>query len=107
MAKLRRVRDGAGNPIGYAAFCPGCNHRHVFYTEVKNANRADWRFNGMMDRPTFLPSMKVTLHNHDGSVQRLCHSFLRNGTWQYLSDCTHHLAGKTVPVPDYFDDDEA
>lgn len=32
-----------------------------------------------------------------------CHSFLRAGRWQFLSDSAHHLAGQTidmVPLPD-------
>lgn len=28
-----------------------------------------------------------------------CHSFIRNGRIEFLSDCSHKLAGKTVPVP--------
>ena len=34
-----------------------------------------------------------------------CHSFIQNGQWQFLSDCAHALAGKTVPMeplPDWF-----
>ena len=27
-----------------------------------------------------------------------CHSFVRNGKIQYLNDCTHALAGKTVDM---------
>ena len=33
-----------------------------------------------------------------------CHSFLRGGRWQFLSDSAHKLAGKTVdmvPLPDW------
>lgn len=33
-----------------------------------------------------------------------CHSFIRDGRWQYLSDTAHRLAGQTVPmvpVPDW------
>lgn len=27
-----------------------------------------------------------------------CHSFLRNGVWEFLSDSAHHLAGQNVPL---------
>ena len=27
-----------------------------------------------------------------------CHSFIRNGQWQFLSDSAHRLAGQTVPM---------
>lgn len=36
-----------------------------------------------------------------------CHSFLRDGKWQFLSDCAHELAGQTVdmePLPDWLMD---
>lgn len=28
-----------------------------------------------------------------------CHSFIRGGQIEFLADCSHSLAGKTVPVP--------
>jgi hypothetical protein len=34
-----------------------------------------------------------------------CHSFLRAGRWEFLSDSAHHLAGQTVdmvPLPDWY-----
>jgi Family of unknown function (DUF6527) len=33
-----------------------------------------------------------------------CHSFLKDGRWEFLSDSAHHLAGQTVdmvPLPDW------
>lgn len=33
-----------------------------------------------------------------------CHSFLREGVWEFLSDSTHELAGQSVPMvplPEY------
>lgn len=34
-----------------------------------------------------------------------CHSFLREGVWDFLTDCSHELAGRKVPmvpIPDYW-----
>jgi hypothetical protein len=28
-----------------------------------------------------------------------CHSWVKNGEIQFLSDCDHALAGQTVPLP--------
>lgn len=36
----------------------------------------------------------------------VCHSFIRDGQIQFLSDCTHALAGQTVPLPAWPDDEE-
>jgi hypothetical protein len=31
----------------------------------------------------------------------ICHSFVRDGRIEFLSDCTHRLAGQTVDLPDF------
>lgn len=33
-----------------------------------------------------------------GCQDAVCHSFVRNGTIQYLGDCTHELKGQTIPM---------
>ena len=33
-----------------------------------------------------------------GAKKIKCHSFVKNGTIQYLNDCTHELAGTTSPM---------
>lgn len=30
----------------------------------------------------------------------VCHCFIRNGMIEFLTDCTHNLAGQTVPMVD-------
>lgn len=39
-----------------------------------------------------------------------CHSFVRDGKWEFLTDSAHKLAGQTVPLPPipdwWFGDDE-
>jgi hypothetical protein len=41
------------------------------------------------------------LGHHNGHVAERgnCHSFIRNGQWEFLGDCAHKLAGQTVPLP--------
>lgn len=81
-----------------------------------------WDFNGDFDRPTFSPSVKVEglqtqrdekgrwngeyVRGADGNpLPRVCHSFVRDGQIQFLGDCSHTLAGQTVPLMP-FDGDE-
>jgi hypothetical protein len=52
-----------------------------------------------MDRPTFTPSIRVTIYRPTGD--RLCHSFVTDGYICFLPDSTHSLAGQTVPLPDW------
>lgn len=61
---------------------------------------AHWSWDGNREQPTFSPSI---LQHESGSIPR-CHSYVQSGRWQFLSDCTHKLAGQTVdmvPLPDW------
>jgi hypothetical protein len=53
-----------------------------------------WGFNGDCDKPTISPSLLCKSHI-------TCHSFIVDGKIQFLSDCTHKLAGQTVDIPDW------
>ncbi|WP_407649406.1 DUF6527 family protein [Brevibacillus composti] len=72
-------------------FCPGCQMHHGFDSR--------WFFNGDFERPTISPSYLVTIGRHPDPPDR-CHSFVRDGQIEFLSDCTHSLAGQTVDLPD-------
>ena len=61
-----------------------------------------WGFNGNVDAPTFTPSVLVRYSWSDGP--RVCHSFVTDGRIQFLGDCTHNLAGQTVDLPDWEDE---
>lgn len=57
-----------------------------------------------MERPTFSPSILVTLRwseNDNTMKDDVCHSFVRDGQIQFLGDCTHKLANQTVPIADW------
>lgn len=93
--------------------CPGCNMLHVMPTsnwkpeDQEHAemdprwrvNRAQWEFNGDLERPTFSPSLLVTYEWGPERKKCVCHSYVREGRIQFLHDCTHELAGKTVDLP--------
>lgn len=71
--------------------CPGCNEVHVI--------DARWTFNGNLDKPTISPSLLVR-YSYAGE-NRVCHSFIADGMIEYLSDCTHELAGEKVEISDF------
>lgn len=83
-------------PNGHAVYCPGCEEYHVIYDS--------WQFNGDYDRPTFSPSLLV--HAAKRPNKRRCHSFIKNGSWQFLSDCSHALKDQIVPLRDEESRDE-
>lgn len=85
MAKILAQKDGSR-----LFYCPGCKTHHRF--------NDSWTISGPEDSPTVAPSILVTYdHGPEHTVDR-CHVFIRNGQIEYLSDCTHELAGKTVPM---------
>lgn len=87
------VHDGVC--VGHVLMCPACGFPHMFSTDQDpRRSGKGWRYNGDPVRPTFQPSMLVT-HPGDGGPR--CHSFVTDGTWRFLADSTHELAGQTVP----------
>lgn len=95
-SKLRTLAD---NIVAFR--CPGCETMHQVWTDR-------WAFNGDGDCPTFSPSVFVNPPEKAAHVPSLpsCHSFVRDGRIQFLSDCTHPLAGQTVDLPNINDRNE-
>lgn len=93
------LRDTSDN--GLMFWCPGCDSAHHIQHGAGAAPR--WGWNGNAERPTFTPSVLVTYEGADagvgGAPPAVCHSFVTDGQIQFLSDCTHGLAGQTVPLP--------
>lgn len=117
------LRNGTGGRLTW--WCPGCNCPHSIQTGEGVGPR--WGWDSSADKPTFTPSVLVTwtepanLHNHEAmqrdlaeaqrrrdageqnvkvpQADRVCHSFVVDGQMQMLGDCTHALAGQTVPIP--------
>lgn len=102
--------DGADVPCGRACWvwCPGCDDAHRFEIvgeDGSHPDRADcWTWDGNLEAPTFAASMLVRWTWGTPPVDKVCHSFVRAGAWEFLGDSTHALAGQTVPmvpVPDW------
>jgi len=102
--KVKRTDDGR-----WMFFCPGCNEAH--------GPNDSWTYNGNAEIPTFSPSILVRgtkwlTDEQQKMVMRgesveptktVCHSFVRDGKIEFLSDCTHELAGQTVEIPSWGD----
>lgn len=82
--------------------CPGCQMLHgVRIDPASQHPRWDW--NGDVNKPTFSPSILVQYPWGEQREERRCHSFVRDGRIEFLSDCTHELAGQTVNLPEIGD----
>ena len=102
MVQLSRILRGAeGGLLMWR--CPGCNRGHAI--QVGDGPGPRWSWNADAERPTFTPSVLVSYPGADagqgGAPPRICHSFVVDGAMQFLSDCTHSMAGQTVPIPDW------
>jgi hypothetical protein len=103
MAKLKPMKR-EGEIVSHRFECPGCNGGwHNIPTSpkyyVNEPIRDVWEFNGDIESPTFSPS--VLLHSqYSDKPDYICHSFVRNGQIEFLSDCTHQFSGKTIPLPE-------
>ncbi len=75
--------------------CPGCENVHAF--TIGGGAGPRWTWNGSWEEPTFQPSLMC----NRGVPTSQCHSFVTDGKIQFLGDCCHGLAGKTVDLPDW------
>ncbi len=114
---LRKWIDHSTGDEGLHFRCPGCNEPHM----IKTKGDGSWGWNGDVEKPTFTPSVMVTgtmmtdkgradyeawrvagMPERNGvpfdSAPYCCHLFVTDGQVQFLSDCTHALAGQTVPL---------
>ena len=94
MAKVSRY-EHYGEAYGFD--CPGCGSTHI----IPVTGERGWGFNKDLDNPTFTPSILVRFNYKEGVPRGVCHSYVTNGNIQFLNDCTHELAGKTVPLPEF------
>ena len=110
VAVVRHWRDAEGvTGSRLYLWCPACEEPH---TPQIAGPEPLWTWDGNLDAPTVNPSILVqgvqwgpeqTFYKPSHQVGRgeptICHSFVKAGHWEFLSDCTHTLAGVTVPLP--------
>jgi hypothetical protein len=114
---LRSSEDGHGGQ-GLLFYCGGCKMAHK--VNIGHGPGPRWGYNGNPEKPTFTPSVLVSWDQFEPSatlpeirekigsgeivqakVRKVCHSFVTDGRIQYLSDCTHELAGQTIDLPPF------
>lgn len=124
MSRLSPIlRDTTGN--GLTFWCRGCEMPHRIQHGDGDGDGPRWTWNGDAERPTFSPSILVQWHQwvppattpeiadkilrgeiKQARQDRVCHSFVTDGRIQYLSDCTHRLAGQTVDLLPFPEDEQ-
>jgi hypothetical protein len=84
--------------------CPACLYDHAVGVNGRKIPGSDgsmneWGWNNSLDAPTFTPSLLINKANLPPSPR--CHSYVTDGKIEFLSDCTHAMAGQTVDIPDW------
>ena len=98
---IRRVDDHWDKYEALMFVCPGCIEMYPGSTGLhmlpvnSTTKSPSWDWDGSLEFPTLSPSI---LTRHRGV--EICHSFLKAGVFQFLTDCTHSLAGQFVSIPD-------
>lgn len=88
----RAVHDVAGSSLKLV-WCPGCACAHGF-----DVAPGRWSWNGDYASPAVSPSLLVRWTEGPEREARRCHSFIRNGRFEFLADCAHDLAGQMVEL---------
>lgn len=98
LPKLVPKKNLAGQVVGYKFWCEGCGYSHAFRTvrDVSESKAPIWEFNGDLDRPTFIGSLRV-----DGGPGRMCHLNLTDGQIHFWADSEHKYAGRIRPLADW------
>lgn len=93
----RRAKVLEGDRLAF--HCPGCDDAHV----IRYGGPEAWQWDGNPELPTISPSVLVEYGKRPDSTgewrDKRCHSFVHSGRIEFLSDCTHKLAGETVDLP--------
>lgn len=103
MGEFKRESEILESADGMLFFeCLGCKMLHGI--NVSRDDRPRWDWDGSVTAPTFSPSILVRFPWGPEQREVVCHSYVRGGQIQYLDDCTHEYAGKTIPLPPISED---
>lgn len=75
-------------------WCPGCQCHHG----VPFEGSTGWAWNNSFVKPTISPSILIDYGGRPDRPKR-CHLFVREGRVQFLSDCDHSYANRTIDLP--------
>ncbi len=82
--KIQKINDD------YLFWCPACKCGHMVNDKI-------WRINS--GEVTITPSVLSNVKGINPN-KPICHIFVTKGKIQYLNDCTHNMAGKTIEMED-------
>lgn len=101
MKSIVRKMDDHGKKYDALMFvCPGCaldgsTGLHILSVTSSSVTSPSWGWDGNLEAPTLSPSILT-----GKGTDRICHSFLKAGLFEFLTDSTHAFSGKKIAIPD-------
>lgn len=104
--KLVAINDHGVHYHSLMFVCPGCKAGgrkgyeglHMLPVNSGHIDKPSWDWDGNLELPTLSPS--ILTRGGAGGAGAVCHSFLKAGIFDFLTDSTHPLSGQKVPIPD-------
>ena len=114
MSKIKLILDKDNDFYGIEFLCPACKYvdgttqRHtirvnqipVGYKASSISSNVSWNWNVNLEKPTITPSIRRSFPRENGKVYT-CHSVITDGYINFANDSTHPLAGQTVELLDF------
>lgn len=104
--KLIAVNDHGTHYTSLLFVCPGCKAAgrkgydglHMLPVNSPHLEKPSWDWDENLEKPTLSPSILT----RGGALGKdgICHSFLREGVFEFLTDSTHELSGRKIHIPD-------
>ena len=94
---IERKEGEAG--LTHCFWCPACKCGHGVSVRAPGPV---WVISGPDNAPTIVPSVKVEVMADEGRVRvSCCHLNVTSGMLHYHGDCTHGMAGWTIPMEEF------
>jgi hypothetical protein len=99
-SRLKTISEDDHTYEALMFICPGCatdeaSGLHMLPVNSSETTQPSWEWDGNLEAPTLNPSI---LTGKGSEV--ICHSFLKAGVFEFLTECTHEFAGQSIPMPD-------
>ena len=114
MSKIKLILDKDNDFYGIEFLCPACkyvdgtpqrrtirvNQIPVGYKASSISLNVSWDWNVNLEKPSIIPSVRRSFPRENGKVYT-CHSVITDGYINFANDSTHPLAGQTVELLDF------
>jgi len=103
---MKLLKKQVGSEENWMFYCPGCKHGHII--PCGGTHGPQWAYQIKDKKISFTPSLlgyyeRTKKDTTSGERERVttCHLYVTSSQIQFLADCPHEYAGKTVDFVDF------